>query len=79
MVNKNKAPEIAVYNEWGKLRTAFVGITPDSMVEPQYMAEFSWMGQEGIEFTKNYGGLKSIDVFPEKMAKLKEEIEMPVS
>ncbi|HSV49564.1 MAG TPA: hypothetical protein VLH35_04545, partial [Candidatus Acidoferrales bacterium] len=72
---ENKQHEIAVYNEWGKLRTAFVGIAPDSMVEPEYMPEFRWMGEEGIEFTKKYGGQKSIDIFPEKMAQLKKEID----
>ncbi len=76
---ENAGNEIGVYNEWGKLRTAFVGIAPDSMVEPEYMAEFNWMGEEGVEITRTYGGRKSIHVFPEKIEQLKQELENFVS
>jgi glycine amidinotransferase len=67
--------EIGVYNEWGKLREAMVGIVPDNMVEPDYMQAFAWMGAKGEEYCRKYGGQKSIEVFPEEMRILKEQVE----
>lgn len=75
----NKAiHEIGVYNEWGKLREAFVGIAPDDMVEPEYMPAFRWMGQEGIKITKERGGEKSIAILPHKIKLLRQQIESVV-
>jgi len=70
---------ISVFNEWGKLREAFVGIAPDNMIEPDYVPAFSWMDEEGIEITRTYAGKKSLEIFPEWIAELREQIEAYVA
>jgi len=65
---------VGVYNEWGRLREAFVGIE-DDYVEPEYIPAFAWMGREGIEYCKKYGGRKSSEVLPDKIRRLREQIE----
>lgn len=69
--------DIGVYNEWGRLREAFVGIE-DHYVEPEYIPAFDWMGQEGQEYCKKFGGRKSIEVLPEKIEALRAQIEAHV-
>lgn len=69
-----KENRVGVHNEWGTLREAFVGIEDDFM-EPEYIPAFSWMGPEGIEYCKKYGGKKSIEVLPEKIKILRKQIK----
>lgn len=66
--------QIGVYNEWGRLREAMVGIE-DHTVEPEYMEAFAWMAPEDQEYCRKYGGRDSAEVLPEKIAALREQVE----
>jgi len=66
--------EFGTYNEWGQLREVFVGIAQD-FVEPEWIPAFAWMSKEGQDYCRKYGGQKSIEVFPEKIRVLREQIE----
>lgn len=69
---------IASYNEWGRLREAFVGIAPDNMVCPSYMPTFRWMPKRTIEATKKQAGKLSKDVIPDMMKLVKKQIKTHV-
>jgi len=69
--------ELGTFNEWGQLREVFVGIEHD-YVEPEWIPAFSWMSTEGQDYCREYGGRKSIDVFPDKIRVLREQIEAHV-
>ena len=65
---------IGSYNEWGRLREAMVGIA-DDLVFLEYMPAMSWMTEWAIEAGKKYGGSKVEEIAPEKVQKLREQIE----
>ena len=69
--------EIGVFNEWGRLREAMVGIE-DHTVEPEYIDAFAWMSPQGKEFSREYGGQPSEKVLPEHVARLREQVEKHV-
>lgn len=69
---------IGSYNEWGKLREAFVGIAPDNMVCPSYLPAFRWMPKRAIEETKKQGGKLSKNVAPDMMKLVKKQIKIHV-
>lgn len=69
--------QIGVYNEWGRLREAMVGIE-DHTVEPEYMEAFAWMSQEGKDYCRRFGGRDSAEVLPDKIAVLREQVERHV-
>ena len=75
VLDNGKCSEIGVYNEWGTLREAFVGIAPDNMVCPEYIPAFAWMSKENIESIRKYGGTKEIENFPREMETLRKQIE----
>lgn len=66
--------KFGTYNEWGQLREVFVGIVHD-FVEPEWIPAFAWMSKEGQDYCREYGGQKSIDVFPKEIMLLREQIE----
>ena len=66
--------EFGTYNEWGTLREVFIGIEHD-YVEPEWMTAFAWMGKDGQEYCRKYGGRKSIEVVPDQIKVLREQIE----
>lgn len=70
--------EFGTYNEWGQLKEVFVGIEHD-YIEPEWMSAFAWMGDEGQDYCRKYGGQKSIDVLPDKIRILREQIENKTS
>lgn len=74
IVEKSTEYKVGVYNEWGRLREAFVGITED-FVEPEYLPEMQWLSDEMIELTKKYSGKKSEEVLPEMIKELRKQVE----
>ncbi|MFH2127311.1 MAG: hypothetical protein ABIK12_12400 [Pseudomonadota bacterium] len=69
--------DIGVFNEWGRLREAMVGIE-DHTVEPEYIEEFAWMSPEGQALCKKFGGQPSEKAVPERVALLREQVERHV-
>ena len=65
---------IESYNEWGRLREAMVGIA-DDLVVFDYIPAMSWMTEWAIETGKKYGGSKVEEIEPEKVQKLRGQIE----
>ncbi len=65
---------IGVYNEWGPLREAVVGI-PDDTVEIDFIPAMRWLPESGIEACRKYGGMKTGDAFPDIPATLKKQID----
>jgi len=70
---KNAKTTIQSFNEWGKLREVFIGIT-DDMVEPEYIKALQWMPKKDIKIMKEFSGKRSIDVLPKKMKILKKQV-----
>lgn len=66
--------EIGVYNEWGRLREAMVGIVDDTL-EMDYIPAMKWLRPSEIEGLKKYAGKKTADVWPENYHLLKVQIE----
>ncbi|MCK9211124.1 MAG: hypothetical protein M0P61_09845 [Ignavibacteriaceae bacterium] len=71
---ENNQRIIGVYNEWGKLREAVVGIADDT-VEIDFIPAMKWLPPEGIDACLKYGGKKTADVFPEYFEILKQQLE----
>lgn len=71
---QNGKDNIGAYNEWGRLREAFIGIE-DNTVEPEYVPALVWLPGDGIAFTKKYGGRRSQEVAPETMKAIQEQLD----
>ncbi len=65
---------IGVYNEWGRLKEAVVGIVDDT-VEMDYIPAMKWLREADVRALKECAGKKTIDVFPGEFALLREQIE----
>ena len=74
---KNDQRIIGVYNEWGTLREAVVGIAKDT-VEIDFIPAMKWLPESGIEACKKYGGKKTADVFPENPGILGKQLDRHV-
>lgn len=76
-INNIEAKEeenMGVYNEWGKLREAFIGIE-DGTVEPEYIPALVWLPGKGVEYCKEYGGKRTDVVFPECSKAIREQLD----
>ena len=69
-----KENPIAVYNEWGQLREAFVGII-DDVIDPEYIPALAWMTEEWIENSKKYGGKPAKETFPELLKMARDQVD----
>lgn len=65
---------MGVYNEWGRLREAVLGIEDDT-IEPEYAESLVWVPGKGVEYIKKYGGKSSREIFPGEMAAIKSQID----
>jgi N-dimethylarginine dimethylaminohydrolase len=65
---------IGVYNEWGRLREAVIGVQDDT-VEIDFIPAMEWLPESGIEACKKYGGKKTKDAFPDIPAILKKQLD----
>lgn len=65
---------IGVYNEWGRLREAVIGIEDDT-TEIEFISAMKWLPESGIEACRKYGGKSTSDVFPENPGILTEQID----
>lgn len=62
--NRNKQKRrIGVYNEWGRLKEAVVGIVDDT-VEMDYIPAMKWLRESDVEDLKKSAGGKTRDVWP---------------
>jgi N-dimethylarginine dimethylaminohydrolase len=66
--------KIGVWNEWGRLREAVVGI-PDDTVEMDYISAMKWLPDWEVNELKKLAGKKTAQEEPEIFARLKAQIE----
>lgn len=69
-----KSRTIGVYNEWGRLKEAVVGI-PDDTEEMDYIPAMKWLSKEGIEALRKSAGKMTADAFPAEFRQLKAQIQ----
>lgn len=77
MTMENESRMIGVYNEWGTLREAVIGIMEDT-VEIEFMPAMKWLPESGIEACKKYGGKRTAEVFPDIPAILETQLDRHV-
>ncbi len=65
---------LGVYNEWGRLKEAVVGI-PDDTVEMDYIPAMKWLPNWEVAELKKFAGKKTAEDEPEVFARLKAQIE----
>jgi N-dimethylarginine dimethylaminohydrolase len=65
---------LGVYNEWGRLKEAVIGI-PDDTVEMDYMTAMKWLPDWEVAELKKLAGRKTAEDEPEVFARLKAQIE----
>ncbi|MBU0478841.1 hypothetical protein KKC91_09785 [bacterium] len=74
-----KNSQIGVYNEWGRLREAFIG-QEDQTVEPEYVPALKWVKSVwDIENLHKYGGRKTSDVLPELSKQIQQQLNTMAS
>lgn len=69
----NVRRSIEVWNEWGKLREAVVGIE-DETVEPEYIPALIWLDEEGKRLCREVGGKRTAEILPEVVQGLREQL-----
>src|SRR3989339_1128796 len=62
-----------VYNEWGRLREAVIGIEDDTIVA-DYVPSLQWETKDGIASFKKHGGRRSIDVDTKRLLRVRRQI-----
>jgi len=74
-VTGTKRPRsLGVYNEWGRLKEAVVGI-PDDTVEMDYIPAMKWLPEWEVAELKKLAGRRTAEEEPEVFARLKAQIE----
>lgn len=66
--------EEGVYNEWGRLREAVIGIEDDTIVA-DYVNALQWETKVAIASFKKSGGRRAIDVDTVRLKRLRRQIE----
>lgn len=74
---KKTEKKIGVYNEYGRLKEAVVGIVDDT-VEMDYFPAMKWLPKWEVDLLKKSAGKKTADFGPEILARLRDQIERHV-